>query len=80
VVFVLRHQDQTTDAAMAFLEVAADNDDTVFIITSTDAVFTEYKVAKDSVVLFKKVSIGLSLRPQTHNVHRFNAFTLLWHV
>jgi protein disulfide-isomerase A1 len=51
-------KDQTSDAAKAFLEVAAETDDSVFVITSTDAVFSEYKVTKDSVVLFKKFDDG----------------------
>jgi len=48
-------QDTTTDSAKAFLEFAAVTEDAVFAITSVDAVFSEYKVTKDSVVLFKKV-------------------------
>jgi len=48
-----------SDAAKAFLEVAADNDDLPFGITSTSAVFEEYKVDQDdAVVLFKKFDEG----------------------
>jgi protein disulfide-isomerase A1 len=51
-------KDQTSEAAKAYLEVAAETDDNVFIITSTDAVFTEYKISGDAVVLFKKFDDG----------------------
>lgn len=43
-----------SDAAKAFLEVAATMDDHPFGITSNDAVFKEFSVSKDGVVLFKK--------------------------
>lgn len=51
-------KDQSSDAAKAFLEVAAETDDNVFLITSTDAVFSEYKITGDAVVLFKKFDDG----------------------
>lgn len=51
-------KDQSSDAAKAFLEIAAETDDNVFLITSTDAVFSEYKVTQDAVVLFKKFDEG----------------------
>lgn len=51
-------KDQTSDAAKAFLEVAAENDENVFLISSTDAVLSEYKVTKDTVALFKKFDEG----------------------
>lgn len=51
-------KDQTTDAAKAYLEVAAETDDSVFLITSSDALFTEYKITKDTVVLLKKFDDG----------------------
>jgi len=51
-------KDQTTDAAKAFLEVAAETDDSVFLITSSNDVFSEYKVSKEAVVLFKKFDDG----------------------
>lgn len=51
-------KDQTSDAAKAFLEVAAENDDNVFLISSTDSVLSEYKITKDTVALFKKFDEG----------------------
>lgn len=51
---------QDSDDAKAFLEVAGAMDDTVFGITSDDAVFKEYKVKKDGVVLLKKFDEGRS--------------------
>jgi len=51
-------KDQKSDAAKAFLDVAGETDDNVFYITSSDAVFSEYKVTKDTVVLFKKFDDG----------------------
>lgn len=49
--------DQSSDLAKAFLEVAASVDDIPFGITSDDAVLKEYEAASDSVVLFKKVCL-----------------------
>lgn len=51
-------KDQESDAAKAFLDVAGTTDDVPFAITSSDDVFAEYKVEKDSVVLFKKFDEG----------------------
>jgi protein disulfide-isomerase A1 len=51
-------KDQSSAAAKAYLEVAAEMDEAVFAITSTDAVFSEYKVSQDSVVLFKSFDDG----------------------
>jgi len=47
-----------SDKAKAFLDVAAQLDDTPFGITSEDAVYKEYKVSEDGVVLFKKFDDG----------------------
>lgn len=47
-------KDQNSAEAKVFTEVAADMDDIVFAITSDDAVYKEFKVAKDGVVLLKK--------------------------
>lgn len=49
-------QDQSTDAAKAFLATAGSIDDHPFAITADDAVFAEYSVDGEKVVLFKKVS------------------------
>lgn len=46
-------QDVESDAAKAYLEAASSIDDMVFGITSEDSLFTDNKVEKDSVVLFK---------------------------
>ncbi|XP_013416131.1 protein disulfide-isomerase 2 isoform X2 [Lingula anatina] len=51
-------KDQESEGAKAFLETAASMDDVVFGITSDDAVFTDLKVEKDNVVLFKKFDEG----------------------
>jgi protein disulfide-isomerase A1 len=51
-------KDQSSAAAKAFLEVAAETDDAVFALTASDAVFDEYKVSHDSVVLFKSFDEG----------------------
>jgi len=51
-------KDQSTDAAKAFLEAAAGMDDIPFGITGTDAVFSEYEVTSEGVVLFKKFDEG----------------------
>ncbi|XP_015793077.1 protein disulfide-isomerase isoform X1 [Tetranychus urticae] len=47
-------KDQESDAAKAFLEVATQMDDHPFGITNSEAVFGEFSVSKDGVVLFKK--------------------------
>lgn len=51
-------KNQESDGAKAFLEVAASMDDIPFIVTSEDAVFGEYKVDNEAVVLFKKFDEG----------------------
>merc|ERR1712033_57999 len=51
-------KDQTTDAAKAFLEVAASLDDYKFGITDSDAVNGEYGVSGDKIVLFKAFDEG----------------------
>lgn len=48
-------KDQTTDAAKAFLGVAAGIDDIPFGITAEDSVSTQYEAQPDSIILFKKV-------------------------
>lgn len=52
-------QNAETDAAKAFLSVAAEKEDVPFGITSDDAVFSEYKITGEAVVLFKKVIVLL---------------------
>lgn len=47
-------QDQESDGAKVFLEVAASVDSVKFGVTSEEALFSENKVEKDSVVLFKQ--------------------------
>lgn len=49
---------EDSDKAKAFLEVAASLDDTPFAITSEDAVYKEYKVKEDGVLLLKKFDDG----------------------
>merc|ERR1712029_874026 len=51
-------KDQTTDAAKAFLEVAASLDDYKFGITDSDAINGEYGVSGDKIVLFKAFDEG----------------------
>ena len=46
-------KDQENEAAKNFLEVAANMDDFKFGITSDDAVFGEYSVSGDAIVLLK---------------------------
>lgn len=58
VVVVGFFKDQSSAAALAFMEVAGEMDDVVFGITSEAAVFTEYKVTRDSVVMFKNFDDG----------------------
>lgn len=54
-------QDSESEKAKAFIEVANTFDDHVFGISSNDDVFTEYGVEDNTVVLYKKVIIILSL-------------------
>lgn len=51
-------KDQTSEGAKAFLDVAGQMDDVAFGITSADALFGEYKLDKDGVILFKKFDEG----------------------
>lgn len=51
-------KDHTTDSALAFLEVASDNDEIIFAITSADPVFTEFQVSQDTVIAFKQYDEG----------------------
>ena len=58
VVVVGFFKDQGSDAAKAFLAVAAQYDDVPFGITGADDVFSEYKIDGEAVVLFKKFDEG----------------------
>merc|ERR1712241_1396837 len=51
-------KDGASDAAKAFLATADSMDDYPFAVTADEAVFAEYKVEKDNVVLFKKFDEG----------------------
>jgi len=51
-------KDQESDAAKAFLAAAGSVDDHPFGITSDDAVFKEYEVTGDSIILFKDFDEG----------------------
>lgn len=53
-------QDQTSDNAKTFLNLAEHMDDVVFGVTSDSGVFSEYNVDGDKVVLFKKVRQQMS--------------------
>jgi len=48
-------QDQESEGAKIYKEVAGDIDDVVFGITSEADVFSEYKISGEAVVLFKNV-------------------------
>jgi protein disulfide-isomerase A1 len=56
--FVSLFQDTSSTAAKNFLAVANAVDDYPFGITSTDAVFSEFSVDGETVVLFKKVILN----------------------
>jgi len=49
---------QDSDAAKAFIEVAGGIDDIPFAITAADAVFAEYKIEGDAVVVLKNFDEG----------------------
>jgi len=49
---------EDSDKAKAFLDVAATLDDTPFGITSDEAVYKEYKISSDGVLLLKKFDDG----------------------
>jgi protein disulfide-isomerase A1 len=51
-------QDQASDDAKVFNDVAASMDDVNFGISSQDDVYTHYKMEKDGVVLLKKFDEG----------------------
>jgi len=51
-------KDAASEAAKAFLATADSLDDYPFGLTADDAVFSEYKVEKDNVVIFKKFDEG----------------------
>lgn len=51
-------KDGASEAAKAFLATADSMDDYPFAVTADEAVFAEYKVEKDNVVLFKKFDDG----------------------
>ena len=64
-------QDAASAGAKAFEEVASNTDDVPFAVVSNDEVFTEHKVEKDGVVLFKKVSFICSVHIlQTDYIHK----------
>jgi len=58
VVLVGFFKDQESDGAKAFLEVASITDDMPFAITGADAVFSEYKIEGEAVVLLKNFDEG----------------------
>ncbi|XP_035226510.1 protein disulfide-isomerase-like isoform X1 [Stegodyphus dumicola] len=58
VVVVGFFKDQNSDQAKIYKNVAAEMDDFVFGITSTDEVYSELKATQDGVVLFKKFDEG----------------------
>lgn len=51
-------KDQESDAAKQFLAAASATDDHPFAITSEDALFTEYALSADNVILFKDFDEG----------------------
>ncbi|MEE6520431.1 hypothetical protein FKM82_018296, partial [Ascaphus truei] len=51
-------KDVESDPAKVFLQAAESVDDVPFAITSSDVVFTKYKLDKDGIVLFKKFDEG----------------------
>ena len=51
-------KDGSSEAAKAFLATADSMDDYPFAVTAEEAVFAEYKVEKDNVVLFKNFDDG----------------------
>ena len=54
---ILYQQDAASKGAKTFAEVAMDEDSLAFGITANEAVWKEFGVEKDTVVLFKKVSL-----------------------
>lgn len=58
VVVVGFFSDLDSDSAKAFIAAADEKDDIPFGITSSKEVFSEYKVEKDGIVLFKKFDEG----------------------
>lgn len=67
-------KDQTSAAAQAFVEAAGDVDDLAFGITSDSAVFAEYKVTDDTVVLFKNFDDGRADLSENINVKSVKEF------
>lgn len=55
ILYTLCVQDQTTEAAKAFLAVADTVDDHLFAIVSDPTISSEYNVEGDKIILFKKV-------------------------
>jgi protein disulfide-isomerase A1 len=51
-------EDEASDDAKAFIEVAKEKDDVLFAVTSTKDVYNELKMKKDGVILFKKFDEG----------------------
>lgn len=74
VVIVGFFKNQESDAAKAFLEVAATNDDIPFAVTSAEAVFAEYKISGEAVVVLKNFDEGrndLTADLSTDNIKSF---------
>lgn len=67
-------KDQTNEAAKAFLEVASNMDDFKFGITSEEAVFGEYEITGDAVVLFKEFDEGRNDLKEDMTVESITAF------
>ena len=67
-------KDQTTDAAKAYLEVASNNDELKFAITSDDALFTEFEVTGEAVVLFKAFDEGRNDQTENLDVETISNF------
>jgi len=48
-------QAEASEALDVFMNVARNNDDFEFLVTSDSELFTEFAVTRDSVVIFKQV-------------------------
>jgi len=76
--FVWICQDQNSDGAKAFTEVAGDIDDVVFGVTSDAAVFSEYQISDEAVVLFKNVrSLLFAVIHLSYNKYLYPTFICL---
>ncbi|KAK6170122.1 hypothetical protein SNE40_018594 [Patella caerulea] len=67
-------KDQESDAAKAFKEAASNIDDIPFGITSDDAVFKEYEVDRDAIVLFKKFDEGKNVFDGDYTAEKIEEF------